>query len=196
MTSPRKEQLRKTVLIGGGARSGKSAFALRLALGMGSRRVVVATATAGDAEMAERIARHREERGAAFKTVEEPVRLAHVLRAMPECDVVVVDCLTLWLSNLLLNGEDSVAAIGRVEELAALAPALPYHLLLVTNEVGMGLVPDSPLGRAFRDVAGRAHQRLAQTSNEVYFAALGMMLRLHPGPVQPVFPEGFPSVDR
>jgi adenosylcobinamide kinase/adenosylcobinamide-phosphate guanylyltransferase len=180
---------RKTVLIGGGARSGKTAFALRLARGLGERRVYIATATAGDGEMAARIARHRQERGAAFETVEEPLRLPRALRELARCDVVVVDCLTLWLSNLLLRDADPDAALREADDLADLAPSLPFHLLLVTNEVGMGLVPETPLGRMFRDVAGRVHQRLARVSDEIYLAALGVMLRLHPAPLQAVMEE-------
>jgi len=173
----------KTLLIGGGTRSGKTAFALACARRLGQRRVYLATAEAGDSEMALRIAAHRAERGADFRTVEEPVQVVATLSRMTGCDVVIVDCLTLWLSNLLLREESPEAAWRRIEQLAVAAGRFPFHLVLVTNEVGMGIVPESALGRSFRDVAGRAHQRLAQTADEVYFSALGVMLRLRPGPV-------------
>ena len=173
----------KTLLIGGGVRSGKTAFALACARRLGRRRVYLATAEAGDEEMAQRIATHRAERGADFTTVEEPVHLLDALGRLAGCDVAVVDCLTLWLSNVLLREESPAAALRAAARLAAEAGRFPFHLVLVTNEVGMGIVPEAELGRQFRDVAGFAHQRLAQAADEVYFAALGVMLRLRPGPV-------------
>lgn len=172
-------------LIGGGARSGKSAFALRLALQRAPRRVFVATSEPFDDEMRARASAHREERGDAFETLEAPRDLDGVLPALcesaPHPSIVVVDCLTLWLSNLLLADvpageiERRAAALGR-----RLATA-PFPTLLVTNEVGMGLVPETRLGRTFRDVAGRVHQSLARDAEAVYFAALGVVLRLKPG---------------
>ena len=175
------------VLIGGGARSGKSAYAVRRALASGTERVFVATAEAFDDEMRARIADHVAERGRDFSTVEAPRELETALESLalrsPRIDVVVVDCLTLWLSNLLL-GEIPVTEIERrVERLALTAAAAPFPVLLVTNEVGSGLVPETPLGRVFRDVAGRAHQRLASAAGEVYLATLGCMLRIKPTPV-------------
>jgi len=171
------------VLIGGSARSGKSAFALRLARGLGARRVFVATATAVDDELRERIARHRDERGTDFDTVEAPFDLTAALRRVSEVDVVVVDCLTLWLSNLLLRGDTEPSILAQVDELVAALGRCPCTTILVTNEVGMGVHPETALGRAFRDVVGRAHQRLACAAAQVYFAALGVILRLRPAPV-------------
>jgi adenosylcobinamide kinase / adenosylcobinamide-phosphate guanylyltransferase len=176
----------KTLLIGGSVRSGKTAFALACARRLGGRRVYLATAEAGDGEMARRIEAHRSERGADFATVEEPVHLMDTLSQIESCDVVVVDCLTLWLSNVMLREESPLAASRKADELASAAGRFPFHLVLVTNEVGMGIVPETELGRMFRDVAGRAHQRLAQVADEIYFAALGVMLRLRPGPVTTV----------
>lgn len=175
------------VLIGGGARSGKSAFAVRRALELGPRRVFVATAEAFDDEMRTRIAAHVAERGLDFTTVEAPRALDAALRelcAEPEpADVVVIDCLTLWLSNLLLANVAVPEIERRVDELAETLASAPFRALLVTNEVGFGLVPETPLGRLFRDVAGRAHQRFSRASGEVYLAALGCMLRIKPSPV-------------
>jgi adenosylcobinamide kinase/adenosylcobinamide-phosphate guanylyltransferase len=186
----------RLVLIGGGARSGKSAFALERARRLGARRVFVATAEALDDEMRARIDRHRCERGADFRTVEAPLAVAETLRRIDgaDADVVVVDCLTLWLSNLLVGGA-SVADIGaRVDDVAAAAGERRFHTLLVTNEVGMGIVPEAPLARAFRDVAGRAHQRLAAAADEIYFGALGTILRLRPAPVEAIAtPTGGPT---
>jgi adenosylcobinamide kinase/adenosylcobinamide-phosphate guanylyltransferase len=181
----------EVVLVGGGVRSGKSAFALALARRLGARRAFVATAQPFDEEMRARIAAHQAERGPEFATLEEPLDLPGALARAADggADVVLVDCLTLWLSNLLLRGDGAAeveAAIGRVAATLALRRV---HAVLVTNEVGMGIVPESRLGRLFRDTAGRAHQRLARDADRVYLAALGCVLRLRPGPVSLVCPE-------
>jgi adenosylcobinamide kinase/adenosylcobinamide-phosphate guanylyltransferase len=173
------------ILVGGGTRSGKSDFALARARRLGPRRLFVATARAGDAEMAARIDRHRQTRGADFHTLEEPLALPEALCRAEGWDVVLLDCLTLWLANLLLEGKGQGAVLGHVEELAAALRGVPAHVVVVTSEVGLGLVPETPLGRTFRDVAGLAHQRLARAADEVYFAVLGVVLRLKPGPVAP-----------
>lgn len=180
--------MRQLVLIGGGARSGKSGFALALARRLGARRAFVATAQAFDQEMRERIAAHRAERDGDFYTVEEPLDLPGVL-ADAEADVVVVDCLTLWLSNLVLRGDSAAAIDGAVQRLSAAVARRRFHTVLVTNEVGMGVVPESALGRLFRDVAGRTHQRLARDADRVYLAVLGCVLRLKPDPVVLAHPE-------
>lgn len=181
------------ILVGGGARSGKSAFALALARSLGARRAFVATAEARDLEMRERIARHREERGAEFSTVEEPLELARTVSALRGIDVAVVDCLTLWLSNLLLRGDPPAVIASRVEELLAALATAPFHAVLVTNEVGMGVVPESALGRAFRDVEGRAHQVLAARADRLYLAALGTVVRIRPGPIVETRNPGDPT---
>jgi adenosylcobinamide kinase/adenosylcobinamide-phosphate guanylyltransferase len=171
------------IIVGGGVRSGKSAFALARARALGERRGFIATAQAFDAEMTARIAEHVRTRGPAFVTVEEPVELPARLAQLRDLDVVVVDCLTLWLSNLLLGDEPAARIAGRVRELADVVRGRPFHTILVTNEVGMGVVPDSALGRAFRDIAGLAHQELAHVADELYLAALGVIVRLRPAPV-------------
>jgi adenosylcobinamide kinase/adenosylcobinamide-phosphate guanylyltransferase len=173
------------ILVGGGARSGKSDLALALARRLGRRRLFLATARAGDDEMRDRIDRHRLTRGDDFRTLEEPLAVPEVLRRAADDDVVVLDCLTLWLANLLLEGCEPEAVLRRVDDLADVLRHRPAHAVLVTSEVGLGLVPETPLGRTFRDVAGLAHQRLAALADEVYFGALGLMLRLKPGPVVP-----------
>jgi len=170
--------------IGGGARSGKSAFAMRLALRHEGRRVFVATAEAFDDEMRARIARHAAEREDRFETVEAPRDLEAAIARLSRVDVVLIDCLTLWLSNLLLAGLDEASIERRVDALANVLSEKSFPTLLVTNEVGMGLVPETPLGRVFRDVTGRAHQRLSRAASEVYLAALGTVLRIKPGPVE------------
>jgi adenosylcobinamide kinase/adenosylcobinamide-phosphate guanylyltransferase len=173
----------RLALVGGGVRSGKSAFALALARTLGPRRVFLATAQAWDAEMAARIAAHRAERSADFETIEEPFDPLGALDRAAGADVVVLDCVTLWLSNLLLRGASEAEIAAKVVALADALRAAPFASVVVTNEVGMGIVPESPLGRTFRDVAGRAHQALAARADRIYFAMLGTMLRLSPGPV-------------
>lgn len=180
---------RRLILVGGGARSGKSRFALRLGMELGPRRTFIATAEPSDEEMTARIQHHRVERGSGFRTIEEPVALPETLeRADDAADVIVVDCLTLWLSNLLIKGvgpSELAARFQRLEEALAAARA---HVVLVTNEVGMGLVPDTPLGRQFRDLSGHLHQRLASRVDELYAAIMGVILRLRPGPLELVAP--------
>jgi adenosylcobinamide kinase/adenosylcobinamide-phosphate guanylyltransferase len=175
----------KRILIGGGARSGKSMFALRLARRLGERRWFVATAQPLDLEMRQRIERHRADRGADFTTIEEPTEIATALEGIPDqSDVVVVDCLTLWLSNLLVRGETEDRIEERLDALLAAVRRAPFHLIFVTNEVGMGVVPESPLGRLFRDLSGRTHQRLSPAMDELYVAALGTILRLRPSSME------------
>ena len=182
---------RRVILVGGGSRSGKSAFALAAARRMGARRLFLATAQAGDDEMRERISLHRRTRGDDFLTLEEPLAVPEALGRVRDVDVVVIDCLTLWLANLLLEGEEAQAVLRRVDDLAEALGRRPAHVVLVSNEVGLGLVPETALGRLFRDVAGLAHRRLAGLADEVYFGVLGVMLRLKPGPVVPLT-EGMP----
>ena len=182
---------RRIVLIGGGARSGKSTIALVRARELGARRLFVATARRYDTDMSARIDRHVAERGSEFSTVEEPVALAEALARAGGYDVAVVDCLTLWLSNLLLDGLEPDAVEARVGDLARALASPPCHVVLVTNEVGMGLHPETALGRTFRDLAGRAHQRLAAVADEVHLAAMGLILRLKPTPVDVRSPGAF-----
>jgi adenosylcobinamide kinase/adenosylcobinamide-phosphate guanylyltransferase len=173
----------RLTLIGGGARSGKSAFALELARSRASRRVLLATAEPLDAEMAARIAEHQRTRGADFATIEAPLQLPTALRTLRDADVAVVDCLTLWLSNLLLAGGSEREVAAEVEALAGSVAECCCPVVIVTSEVGMGLVPESALGRAFRDLAGRAHQRLALAADEIFLTVLGVVLRLRPAPL-------------
>lgn len=170
----------RLILIGGGCRSGKSDFALRLARTLGPRRAFLATAQVGDDEMRARIERHRRTRGSDFSTIEEALAVPQVIGRQAACDVLVVDCLTLWLANLLLAGRSEEEVLGSVAELTATLADGPRQLIVVTNEVGMGIVPETALGRTFRDVAGKAHQRLSRAAAEVYFAVLGTILQIKP----------------
>ena len=170
----------RTVLVLGGARSGKTRYALALAEAASPQRVMIATAQAFDDEMAERIARHRQERGAGWTTREAPTALAETLRETAGPGrAVVVDCLTLWLSNLLLSGEDMAAATAG---LAGLAPRLAGPTIFVSNEVGQGIVPETPLGRQFRDGQGRANQALAAVCDAVVLVTAGLPRLLKPAP--------------
>ncbi|MGH9628341.1 MAG: bifunctional adenosylcobinamide kinase/adenosylcobinamide-phosphate guanylyltransferase [Bryobacteraceae bacterium] len=165
------------ILIGGGSRSGKSRFAASLARKRGSRLGFIATAQAHDDEMQARISTHRLDRGDEFVTIEEPYDLpGAILSQGAQFDAVVVDCLTLWLSNLMLaEGYDVEAESARMLEAASKSPAA---LLLVTNEVGCGIVPENALARRFRDAAGLLNQQTAQAADEVYWMAFGCPLRL------------------
>jgi adenosylcobinamide kinase/adenosylcobinamide-phosphate guanylyltransferase len=165
-------------LILGGARSGKSALAERLAIDSAREVVYIATAQAGDAEMAARIAHHRARRPQQWLCVEEPLHLADVLRDHARDDrCILVDCLTLWLSNLL--GDADVQGFERERDrLLNVLPDLPGDVLLVSNEVGLGIVPMGELTRRFVDEAGRLHQAVAALSERVLFVAAGLPLAL------------------
>jgi adenosylcobinamide kinase/adenosylcobinamide-phosphate guanylyltransferase len=159
-------------LVLGGARSGKSAHAEALITADGRRAVYLATATAGDGEMADRIAAHKARRGASWTTVEEPLELAAALGNASEGDTaVLVDCLTLWLSNVFGAGRDAVAECRALVEAL---PSLAGPVVLVSNEVGLGIVPETPLGRAFRDQAGRLHQEVAAIAQRVVLVVAGL----------------------
>lgn len=164
----------RLTLVLGGARAGKSSHAERLAAESGLPVCYIATATAGDAEMAARIAAHRAARPGTWRTIEAPLDLAVALRAMPD-HLALIDCLTLWLTNLMLGGHDIGAATDALL-LAAAERAGPA--LMVTNEVGLGIVPDNALARAFRDEAGRLNQRVAAAAGRVLFIAAGLPLVL------------------
>jgi adenosylcobinamide kinase/adenosylcobinamide-phosphate guanylyltransferase len=162
------------ILIGGGSRSGKSRHALQLARARGRRLGFIATAQPLDDEMRERIQAHQQERGEDFTTIEEPLALACAIeRHSREFDAIVVDCLTLWLSNLASKDTDSQTA-----ELIEASLASAAQVIFVTNEVGCGIVPENAVARRFRDDAGRLNQRIADVASEVYWMAFGCALRV------------------
>ena len=160
----------------GGARSGKSALAVRLAIESGRPVTVIATATAGDEEMAERILRHRASRSAAWKTVEEPVDLLGAIRSVETGDFLVVDCLTLWVTNLLGAGHDE----GEFERLIepVVRELSGRRGVVVSNEVGMGIVPANELARRFRDVLGFVNTRFASGAERAVLMVAGRALEL------------------
>ena len=163
-------------LVLGGARSGKSARAETLVGTSGREAVYLATGRAWDDEMRERIDLHVTRRGPAWRTVEEPVDLAPTLaREASASSAVLVDCLTMWVTNLMLEERD-VDAAG--DDLVAVLPSLPGDVVLVGNEVGLGIVPENAMARAFRDHAGRLHQRVAAVADRVELVAAGLPMVL------------------
>jgi adenosylcobinamide kinase/adenosylcobinamide-phosphate guanylyltransferase len=169
----------RIILITGGARSGKSCMAEGLAERFGAPLAYVATAEPGDGEMRERIDRHRARRGPAWQTIEEPFSLTEVIRRHDgSYRAMLVDCITLWLANLLFRHDDRRKVLAEVAELAAAFPALKTPLVLVSNEVGMGIVPENTLARTFRDLAGEANEILARAADEVYVTFSGLPLKL------------------
>ena len=174
----------RTIFITGGTRSGKSVFAEKVALEYGTPLGYLATAQPLDNEMDQRIHLHRQRRGNAWQTIEEPLLLEETLRRLDgRFNAILVDCVTLWLTNMLLRHETMGQGIesrilNEVERLATALPTLATPLILVSNEVGMGIVPEHRLGRLFRDIAGQANQILAATADEAWLVASGIPLRL------------------
>ncbi|HRG50935.1 MAG TPA: bifunctional adenosylcobinamide kinase/adenosylcobinamide-phosphate guanylyltransferase [Pseudomonadales bacterium] len=168
-------------LILGGARSGKSHHAETTGLATGKKLVYIATSQALDDEMQARIQHHQTSRDARWKTIEEPIELATTLQKNAATDTcILVDCLTLWLTNLLLA--DEATFVRERDALLNVLPHLAGDILLVSNEVGMGIVPLDPLSRRFVDEAGRLHQQLAQCCDAVTLVAAGLPLSLKPAP--------------
>jgi len=164
-------------LVLGGARSGKTAFAERLALRAGKHPLYLATAEALDPEMRDRVASHRAGHAGRFSTREEPLLLPRaIIETDRQNDVILVDCITLWITNLLIASEDVSRAVG--ELCATLVEFRDAKVILVTHEVGLGIVPENAMARTFRDLAGSAHQRLAEVCDDVYFVAAGLPFTL------------------
>lgn len=163
--------LPKLTLVLGGARSGKSRHAEALVTGEPAPWIYIATARILDEEMALRVAEHRRRRGDGWITEDAPVELARTLREAPAGAPVLVDCLTLWLTNLMLEEHDLAAAVSALEQAIAARDA---PVVLVSNEVGLGIVPENALARRFRDEAGRLHQRLAARADRVLFMVAGL----------------------
>lgn len=173
------------ILVTGGCRSGKSSFALRFVEERAEERVFIATSPVFDAETAERVRRHQEERrGRGWLTLEEEIDIARALASCPAGAGVLLDCLTLWIGNLMFRDEeeDRMPDEDEVEELAARLAAAARNrsglTVVVTNEVGLGIVPDNPSARRFRDLAGRVSQTIAAAAAEVHFLVSGLPMRI------------------
>jgi len=170
---------RKTIFITGGARSGKSSFAEKLAKGATGKRAYLATAQALDPEMAARIEEHRKNRGTSWDTFEEPLAVADLLRKLDgRYQLVLLDCLTLWLSNVIARSAENGAVLARADELLEVLSGFAGTAVIVSNEVGLGIVPENALARRFRDLAGIINQRMAKAADEVYFLASGIPMRI------------------
>ncbi|MFQ6066241.1 MAG: bifunctional adenosylcobinamide kinase/adenosylcobinamide-phosphate guanylyltransferase [bacterium] len=169
----------KLIFITGGARSGKSRFAVNLAKQLASKVTFVATAIPKDEEMRERIQQHQKDRPAHWKTVEEGKNLSLVLSQIDEaCELVVIDCLSFLISNLLLNNTEEDNIIQQVREIVGKILHLRPTFIVVSNEVGCGVVPPTRLGRSFRDICGRANQIIAERAQEAYLMVSGIPLRM------------------
>lgn len=166
----------RLTLILGGARSGKSRFALERGEALSGEKIFIATGQPFDEEMARRIERHRRERPEGWKTMEEPLRLAEALRsAEGKAEVVVIDCLTLWLSNLLMTlGQNEEKVLDEIDRLIGAARSVDLSIVAVSNEIGLSIVPADPLSRLFRDLSGLLHQRWAAAADEVYWMTAGI----------------------
>src|SRR5882724_2313075 len=178
----------RMILLLGGARAGKSSYAMRLAQdgerASGDGVCFIATAQGLDEDMTARIARHRAERPTHWRTIEEPCQIDEALRQASGAGIVVVDCLTLFVSNWLMRHEDEHECEQFVRRITrnvlALARTRQQTIIFVSNEVGLGVVPDTSLGRVFRDLLGRVNQEFADAADEVYLLMAGLPLRLKP----------------
>jgi adenosylcobinamide kinase/adenosylcobinamide-phosphate guanylyltransferase len=174
-----EEETGKIIFVLGGAKSGKSCFALAKAETFSGRKAYIATAEPLDDEMKERIQKHKGQRGDDWETFEEPKDIGRVLKEVEEgYSAVVIDCLTLWLSNLLLSVKAPDTEIELF--LSRLREGRHSPFFIVSNEVGMGIVPDNALSRRFRDLAGRLNQEVAAIADEVYLVTAGIPLRIKP----------------
>ncbi len=169
------------IFITGGARSGKSKLALKLAERTGGKVAFIATAQAGDDEMAERILIHKKSRPKEWTTIEEPIDIPSAISKVADHDVAIIDCLTLLLSNLMLEDkslDETGRILGKMEDLVKASRSFKGTVIVVSNEVGMGIVPENELARKFRDLAGRANQIIADAADEVYLCVSGIPVKL------------------
>ena len=172
-------QRKKIVFITGGARSGKSQFALEMARNFPGPRAYLATAQAMDEEMGGRIRRHQESRGKDWQTLEEPLDIAGVLaRVGNQFGLILLDCLTLWLSNAMMAGWPEEKVLTETDRFLRAARDAESSILIVSNEVGLGIVPENADARTFRDWSGWIHQKMAREADEVYFLLCGIAQKI------------------
>ena len=170
---------KKIIFITGGARSGKSRFALDFANQHFSKKLYLATSEVLDEEMAQRVEEHKKMRGPEWKTVEEPIEIVDKIHEYgDQVEVVLLDCITLWLSNLLMKGNDDLKIQDGINSFTEMMRQTPTSLIVVSNEVGMGIVPADLLSRRFRDLSGMANQRIAQAAETVIFMVSGIPIFL------------------
>ena len=173
----------KRILVLGGCRSGKSSFARQAADNIArDNKIYLATCVPADREMKKRVKRHQDDRGPGWKTIEEPVLIHETIdRVCAQATVILVDCLTLWTSNLLFNGKDETGIMAAAERLVDALNRSTCPVILVSNEVGYGIVPENSLARQFRDIAGLVNQRVARAVDKVIVSMAGIPVQIKPG---------------
>jgi len=171
--------MKKTVFITGAVRSGKSSLALKLAKASCKQVVFLATCKPQDAEMKKRVHKHKQSRPKTWKTIEEDINVPALIRKFKtEKELIILDCLTLWVSNLLCSGCKEKEILKKIDDLLSALKKTKATVIIVSNEVGWGIVPDNEMARIFRDIMGIAHQKVAKISDEVYLVVSGMMLKM------------------
>lgn len=176
----------KNMLVLGGCRSGKSRFAKQAADNLAmDNKIYLATSVPLDREMKERVKRHQDDRGPDWETIEEPVLIHEIIdRTCTQATVILVDCLTLWTSNLLFQGKDEAGIMAAVDLLAGALDRSVCPVILVSNEVGYGIVPENSLARRFRDMAGLVNQRVARSVDKVVVSMAGIPIQIKPGQIK------------
>ena len=167
--------MKEILFVIGGCRSGKSSFALDYANKQFRKKIFLATSQALDDEMERRIARHRKDRGSDWTTIEEPTKLTETLASLKtNCEVVLIDCLTIWISNLLMDGETEEQIVSNTENLTEVMKKIGQSIVVVSNEVGSGIVPENKIARIYRDIAGIVNQKVAVCSDTVVLTVAGI----------------------
>ena len=170
--------MKKIVFITGPVRSGKSNFAVKLAKKWGKKVIFLATCRPADNEMRKRIKKHKKSRPGEWKVIEENIDISPVIKNTGKDKLVIIDCITLWLSNLLLSGLKEKKITKKINEFLLMLKKTKSSIVIVSNEVGWGIVPDNELSRIFRDIIGIAHQKISEVSHEVYLLVSGIALKI------------------
>ncbi|MCP4650507.1 MAG: bifunctional adenosylcobinamide kinase/adenosylcobinamide-phosphate guanylyltransferase [PVC group bacterium] len=170
--------MKNIIFITGSVRSGKSNYAVKLAKQSKQKIIFLATCTPADAEMKQRVRKHKKSRPKNWQTIEEPIDVISVLKQLKDDELVIFDCLTLWVSNLLLSGFEEKEVIKIIEKFVEQLKINKANVIIVSNEVGWGIVPENKLARVFRDIIGTAHQKIAKVSDEAYLMVAGMPMKI------------------
>lgn len=168
----------KIIFVIGGARSGKSRFAAEIAKKSKCKTAFIATCEALDNEMKKRISLHKKNRPSSWRTIDEPLDLFSAVKKAKNADCIIIDCLTLWVSNLMLKNKTEPAIIKEINSITGHLKKIPGKSIIVSNEVGLGIVPDNKLARDFRDIAGRLNQLFAEKADQVFMMHAGIPLQL------------------